>query len=85
MPKFIFMDPLILRRPVTQPANEILVALSLQLVAEYGLYLILRVSINFYWCWWLLQSSTKHVTAQLGDVEDRIHQGESSMEFQLVC
>ena len=23
--------------------------------------------------------------AQLGDVEDRMHQSESSMEFQLVC
>ena len=84
MPKFFFMDPLVLRRPVAQPANEILVALSLQLVVEYGFYLILCLSINFYWCWWLLRSSTRRVTVQLRDVEDRMYQGESSMEFQLV-
>ena len=54
MPKFVFMDPPILRRPVTQPANEILVALSLQPVAQYGIYLVLHLSINFYRYWWLL-------------------------------
>ena len=84
MPKFGFMDPLFLRRPIAQPANKILVALSLQLEAEYGLYLVLCLSINFYWWWWLLRSSIRRVIAQLGDVEDRMHRGESSMEFQLV-
>ena len=84
MPKLVFMGPLLLRKPVTQPVNKILVALSLQPVAEYGLYIILCLSINFYWCWWMLRSSTRRVAAQLGNVEDRMHRGESSMEFQLV-
>ena len=85
MPKFIFVDPLVFRRPVTQPANKVLATISPLTVVKYGVYLILCFSIYFHWCRWLLRSTTRRVTAQLGDVKHRMHQSEPSMELQLVC
>ena len=84
MPKFIFVDPLVFRRPVTQPANKVLATISPLTVVKYGVYLILCFSIYFHWCGWLLQSTARRVTAQLGDVKHRMHRSEPSMELQLV-
>ena len=49
MPKFIFVDPLVFRRPVTQPANKVLATISPLTVVKYGIYLILCFSIYFHW------------------------------------